>query len=529
MITAFFGACGLIATLQEARAETSSQEQGLAIYRDAILPSGKSLTALVAGDIEVSGKQFSCESCHGRSGMGRIEGDYIVPPIAGPILFKDANQPVRSAYDETSLAKLLRSGINSDGQAIDHLMPRFKLSDEEVKILANYLRQLSNKTAPGVDDKQIRLATIISDDVDKALAESVLSVLNTFVEEKNRQTRLEGRRPNRGKKPELRSASLFRNWSLDVWRLTGDPSTWKQQLENYYKAQPVFAVLGGMTNKSWEPIGKFCEQNQIPCMFPSVDISKANKGDYYSYHFSRGIELEADIIANYLEKNKPSKVFQLYCEDYESAATRLSAKLELQSVSQSSMAIDCSHKDSLHLVVDRLSEAQKQAKVTDMVLWLDGKTLETLRKKSIFKAVDYKQLFISSRLFKQDFTALTDFEATAVKVVHSFKLPGKFDSAFRRFQVWAKLRKIPITHPRYQAEAFFACFATNDALNHVRRYRVRDYFLDLLDHSQGLALYLPFYPQASMGPKQRFLSKGGYIAPLVEGKLLAAKAEFIEP
>jgi hypothetical protein len=47
------------------------------------------------------------------------------------------------------------------------------------------------------------------------------------------------------------------------------------------------------------------------------------------------------------------------------------------------------------------------------------------------------------------------------------------------------------------------------------RFFVGDYMLDTLDHAQNLVAYLPFYPRATLGPGQRFLSKGGYVLALV--------------
>jgi len=509
---------------------TSEELAGEKIFRQGILPTGKAITAIVAGDIKISGKQFSCSNCHGRSGMGTIEGNYIVPPIAGKLLFVDANQPIRSAYNSITLAKLLREGINPDGKRLDPLMPRFIISDQEVDVLVDYLKKLSNQTAPGIDKKTIRLATVISDKVDKDRALAVQAVLQKFVDEKNRQTRLESQRPNRGKRPELRSASLFRDWALDIWRLKGEPSSWNEQLENYYKKQPVFALLGGMTTHSWQPIGQFCESNKIPCMFPSVNLTGASKDDFYTYHFSRGIELEADVIANYLVNNHSTKVVQVYCKgSAKDAATRLSLILNRRSIAQKFLAIDCKKLVSDSLTNDKIVTPIKFDKESDLVLWMGQKKLKLLLSTTFIAKNSHNRIFLSSTLMNRTFSSLANIKQSNILVAHPFKLPGKFDSAFRRFQIWAKLRKIKVTHPRYQAEAFFACLATKDALNHVRRYRVRDYFLDVIDHSQGLELYLPFYPQPSLGPKQRFLSKSGYIVPLVDGKLDVIKAELIEP
>jgi hypothetical protein len=73
---------------------------------------------------------------------------------------------------------------------------------------------------------------------------------------------------------------------------------------------------------------------------------------------------------------------------------------------------------------------------------------------------------------------------------------------------------------------FFACLAANDGLTHIERYFVRDY---VLDHAQEMALYLPIHPRATLGPGQRFLTKGGYVLPVVDGQLDTKDAAWILP
>jgi hypothetical protein len=132
-------------------------------------------------------------------------------------------------------------------------------------------------------------------------------------------------------------------------------------------------------------------------------------------------------------------------------------------------------------------------------------------------------------LLKSDPAQLQRAAQGEILLVHPFLLPGKRDSAMRRFEIWAKTRGIDVTTPRQQAQAFFACLTLKHALKHMGRFFIRDYVLDVLDHAQNLIAYLPFYPRATLGPGQRFLSKGGYVLPVIDGRVETADAQWILP
>jgi hypothetical protein len=138
-----------------------------------------------------------------------------------------------------------------------------------------------------------------------------------------------------------------------------------------------------------------------------------------------------------------------------------------------------------------------------------------------FAGLDYLlppgRIYFSSTLLDRDLSSPLIPAPGPVFVAHPYRLPGESDSALRRFTVWARTRGIEIRYPRLQSEAFFACTAANDTLSHLRRYLVRDYAFDMLDHAQGLAAYLPIHARPTLGPRQRFLTKGGYLLPVKNG------------
>jgi mono/diheme cytochrome c family protein len=496
-------------------------DAGRRLYREGIRPSGEPLTALVTGDVPFLGTQFSCQNCHGRSGMGSAEGEYLVPAIAGKLLFSPAAQPARPAYDVESLARALRDGVDPEGRHLDPLMPRYRLTDAEVADLAAYLAGMSTGPSPGVDAKVIRFATVVADDVPAEVRDAVLQVLKTYVDEKNRQTRLESQRWDRGSTPASRLPTTYREWVLEVWTLRGAREAWDEQLERYYRAAPVFALLGGLSAGSWHPVGRFCERHEIPCLFPITDLPDADAGDFYTLYFSRGLELEADLIASHLAAHPVRSVIQVYCKAAPaSAAAALRTTLEQQGVPVEDLEFTC---DQTLPVADL---AARMAAVTDAaaVLWLRRDQFAGLG-----QPLPPGRIYLSSTLLDRDLDGPFLSGPGPVFVAHPYRLPGERDAALGRFTVWARTRGVELRYPQLQAEAFFACLAATDAVKHLRRYLVRDYVLDMLDHAQGLVPYLPIHARPTLGPGQRFLTKGGYVLPVVDGSPDSRDADWILP
>ena len=97
-----------------------------------------------------------------------------------------------------------------------------------------------------------------------------------------------GGRPRIAADPELRQMSLAR------WELKGSPETWREQLEEYYRKEPVFALLGGITTKEWRPVHEFSEDHAIPCLFPITDLPFVSPNGWYTLYFSKGYYQEGE-------------------------------------------------------------------------------------------------------------------------------------------------------------------------------------------------------------------------------------------
>ena len=492
-------------------------EAGERMYRDGIHVSGEPMTALVGGDIPIVGTQFSCENCHGRSGMGAAEGPYVVPPVAGQFLFAPSPQPERPAYDRDSLAVLLRDGITPSGRALSpELMPRYEIGDADVDVLTAYLENLSPGNSPGVGDEQSRFATVVTEGADPDAAAAMLAVLDRYAEDINSQTRGERERWDRGYSPESKLPTVFREWVIDEWTLSGPRETWAQQLESYYSEAPVFALISGTGPGSWQPVSEFCERNKVACLYPSTELPHRNDGDFYTVYFSGGLLLEARLIAAHLAERPVKSVVQVYCDPvYESVVAELRDSLE--DTSSHNVSFDCDRP----LPIEHIDEIAGERSA--VVLWVGAKQLE-----GVPDAIGAETLYVSS--------TLTDAWPPAgvagdsdLFMAHPYRLPGKVDPAARRFRAWAKSRGVEITAPRLQAEAYFACLVLKDAVKQMGRFFIREFALDKLDHSESLAAFVPMYEQPSFGPGQRFISKGGYIVPVVEGQVETVEAQWLLP
>ncbi|MEI6336675.1 MAG: c-type cytochrome, partial [Methylococcaceae bacterium] len=167
----------LMASAKQSVTGSEDVALGKRIYREGILPSGEPLIGKRLNTVDVEGASAACETCHRRSGMGSLEGNIVVPPIAGRFLFAtEDNRPLalvdpraaknitraHAPYTEESLGKSLREGVNINGSPLSPLMPKYALSDGEIKAVTAYLRQLSAELSPGVGADTLHFATIVT-------------------------------------------------------------------------------------------------------------------------------------------------------------------------------------------------------------------------------------------------------------------------------------------------------------------------------------------------------------------------------
>jgi hypothetical protein len=62
--------------------------------------------------------------------------------------------------------------------------------------------------------------------------------------------------------------STPRQFPHHVWRLGPNPARWQQELARHQQAQPVFAIISGVSGGAWTPIMTIASEKQYPVSFP---------------------------------------------------------------------------------------------------------------------------------------------------------------------------------------------------------------------------------------------------------------------
>ena len=506
---------------------------GRSIYMNGISSSGKPINAIVQGDVRIDGSLFTCGNCHLRSGFGGYEGNRTVPPVTGPTLFSERSTGYRDrpAYTDAGLARVIRTGIRSTGLPTMPLMPKYELSQGDMNALIAYLKVLSSFFSPGVDDQEIHFACVLDRNVDESIRLGIIRVISTFFEFKNRLSRRElDRRQQEGPHYFGTRYYNYRKWKLHIWEVSGESSSWKEQLIGYYSAQPVFALLSGMTGDDWTVVHDFCEENEIPCLLPNTDSPPlVDEGAFYTRYFSKGIALEAEaILKSEKNRNPAGKILQIY--RLNSLGETAANQLENQFGNDRSALISVPLNNETILNSVLINAMLTGTEATAAVLWLSADDLKSVWAMEPSASIP-NSIYISSILTDINYISVPEKWCPHVHIAHFFRLEEDFQKRSRRIKSWMDMRQIEITNPRIQYQTYYACYLAGEGLMNIYTNFYRDYFIDSIDHIQGFGQYSANYPRLSFGPGQIYLEKGCYILNLesVGGRTGVKSAEWIVP
>lgn len=514
-----------------ASAGATSPAAGERLYREGVLPSGQPLRGRREGGAGVEGIAAACATCHRRSGLGSWEGRTVIPPVIGRYLFRPGARnvadvdlphvegyvPRRSAYTDATLARAIRDGKDPEGRPLGYLMPRYALDAPAMASLVAYLRTLTGGPVPGVTRDTLHFATVVTPDADPVARDGMLAVLRQFFADKNAGYR--------GDAPPLRSTRgvmyrVVRRWELHVWELSGPPETWREQLRARLDAEPAFALISGIGGRTWEPVHRFCEEASIPCLLPNVDLPVAAEQDFYPIYFSKGVLLEAQLIAGRLGADRAApaggRVVQVFRRGdigapAAQALAAAAAAAHREVVSRELPALRAPGDVAAALAGVSAGDA--------LVLWLRPDDLRTLPG----AAAPGGPLFVSGLMGGLERAPLPTSWRERARMTYPFDLPDQRRVRMNFPLGWFGVRHIPVVAERVQTDTYLACVILSETIGHMLDSFVRDYLVERVEAMLGHRLVNGYYPRLGLAPGQRFASKGGYLVRFAGGgtRLLA--------
>ena len=410
---------GLISLLGRSPANAAPPSAGELVYRQGVLPSGRSLRGEREAGGGVDGANAACATCHRRSGLGSWEGQTVIPPLAG---YRGNSPPMQSTRG---------------------VMYRVE-----------------------------------------------------------------------------------RRWQLHVWELSGPPETWDRQLRKWLAATPVFAVISGIGGRSWASVHRFCEREAIPCLLPNVDLPTVAEQDCYPIYFSKGVLLEAELIARQLGQTRGRPAIRRMVQVFRQGDIGAEAARALAGVATgySTTARVLGSGDAQKELVAALEDIGAGDAV---ILWLRPADLRALPAAPAPAAAVYA----SGLMAGMERSSLSATWRRVTRLTYPLSLPD-----LRKVQMnfplgWFNVRHIPVLAERVQTDTYLACVIVSETVGHMLDSFVRDYLVERIEVMLSHRLVNAHYPRLGLAPGQRFASKGGYIVHFAQavGTRLIADSDWMVP
>ncbi|HSO07987.1 MAG TPA: ABC transporter substrate-binding protein [Pelomicrobium sp.] len=302
---------------------TAEEEAGKTVYTTGTSPSGGDITAYVGlNSTRVPGSVVPCANCHGPDGLGRAEGGVVPPPITWPELAKPYghvhdNGRRHGPFDEKSFARAVQSGVDPAGNRLDPAMPRYVISNADLRSLAAYLKRIAGDLSPGVREDAVTIATLLPESGPLGEAgRAMRRVLEAQFAEINAAGGVYGRRIE-----------------LDV-RDSGDSAKAALAAARTVFAQDTaFAIVSPMAVGMEANLTTLAEEAQVPVVGP---FTLAGPGggllNRYTFFLLGGLEEQARVLAEYAVREKavgtnPTAAVYPADETHERVARALAAQL----------------------------------------------------------------------------------------------------------------------------------------------------------------------------------------------------------
>lgn len=358
--------------------------------------------------------------------------------------------------------------------------------------------------APGVDDKALHLATIVTADVPAAQRDAALSVISDCLAERS---------------PHPSAAGAPRPWQHHVWQLGANPARWPQELAAHQHRQPVFAVVSGSSGGAWTPIHQFCEQQNMPCVLPNTAAVDDTVPSHWSFYFSRGTSLEAAVLAQRLASTAPLGGWRRIVQRTDGSEPAQLAALALTRHLRK-LGVTAPIEQRKHDPISDLSLGRNLTEQEALVLWLNPNALRFLTR--AVTPPEAGQVFISGELGGLDDAPVAMPWRKRAWMVYPYEPADQRNDRIAR-NTRHNMDHQGLAQPpglsRLLANTAWACEVAAKALHAMRNNYSRAHFVHLLEAVDEAAATTA-YPRFALGPGQRHGFSGAFIMQYATPTLL---------
>lgn len=505
-VVLIFGLSCLAGRLEPATAFdlTPSQSRGKQIYTEGMGTGEEPVRVRIAGDVVMPASSYPCVQCHGVEGKGGFEGGVKIPEIQWQRLSSPHGVPTllggtRPSYTRETFARAVRDGIASSGIGLDPVMPRYDMSDADLRDLLAYLKVISEENAPGVDSESIRIGTILPMGASAAGGSlAAAEILRRYFQGVNERGGIHGRRI------EL----VMIDAGMD------DPGI-RQAVDEARDDGGILAFVANSGAGASPGILRYLEQNHIPVIGP-LTFARGTPGQGSVFYLLSSLEDQGRAAARYIREYKPlggTGRIALITGPEPGAAERSMVRGFMNEIGKA--ALDPVVRESWPEEDSALADTVLSLRQSDirMVVFFGGRREG---RRLLMQAQKYNwrpDMMVSTVLLGGGMDAISDLFLVMPAIAPSAS--GKGDSEFRQLLHRDDGAEAPdfLTRPGHRAMEMVA-FAAVKVLSRILAQAGRDLHLqDFLSRLRALKQYeTGVMPPVGYGPNRRVGVRGALIA-----------------
>jgi ABC-type branched-subunit amino acid transport system substrate-binding protein len=480
-------------------APSTAQSWGKQIYQKGISPNGSEITAIVGSEgVTLPASAVPCASCHGTDGLGRPEGGVQPPDIRWSELTKSyghvhENGRKHPAFDENSLARLIRTGLDPASNRLDESMPLYNISVEDMDSLLAYIRFLEHDWDPGINKDSIQVGTLLPlQGPQGELGQSMAQVMHAYFQEVNKRGGVFGRK-------------------LDLLAIPYG-STAEATLDNLrsaFEKEGVFALVGAYTVGLDEPILELLREEKMPMVGPfTLDPGDAfvNADIFYIYpgFAEQAQALAAKAIA--LMKGGSGKLLLVGPEGKH--VDDLIVVVEEKQPKDRTFSSETLRYQRGKLDAATLAKSLQQAE-SDAVLFLGGQAeLEALLN-ALADIKHYPGIFALSSFVPRPLVEVPEMFRQRIYLAYPTLSSDVSAAGIAEYQRLADLHALPPGHLQGQIAALAAAKLFEEGLRGAGRTLNRERLVEAIEalyrYDTGLT------PPLTYGPNRRIGAKGAHV------------------